>query len=339
VTPGLIDVHAHIFEHGTDIGMDPNLAGVKSGVTTIVDAGSAGSGTYDGFHHYILPRSHARVLSMIHLGRGGLAYMPEIRDAKDIDIDATVAMVNKHHGEILGIKVRAVGPAVREMGVDLIKKAREAAKASGTRVMVHIGDPLWKVEPTLTARLLPLLEPGDIVTHLYTGAPGRLVDDNGKVLPEILDAQQRGLIFDIAHGRFNMNFDVARRLMDKGIVPLTVSTDLTPGGRDDMLKSMNHVMNKFLALGFRLDHVIRMATYNAAELIGMRDDLGTLAEGTTADITVLEEHEGDWTFTDSQRGTLKGTKALAPVLTFKDGVRYDVEYGPFPWGWLPNPRP
>lgn len=341
VTPGLIDVHAHVYEHGTDIGMDPDKAGVHSGVTTIVDAGSAGSATYDGFHHHVIKRARTRVLTMLHLARGGLAFMPEIRDAEDISLDATVATVDRYRGEILGIKVRAVGPAVREMGVDLIKKAREAAAASRTRVMVHIGDPLWKVEPTLTRRLLPLLAPGDIVTHLYTGAPGRLVDDNGHVLPEILDAKQRGLVFDIAHGRYNMNFDVAKRLMDAGIVPLTISTDLTPGGRDDMLKSMNHVMNKFLALGFPLHEVVRMATFNAAGLIGMQAELGTLAEGTTADVSVLQEVQGDWTYADSQKQTLsaKGTRALRPVLTVKDGVQYDVEYGPFPWGWLPNTQP
>ena len=339
VTPGLIDVHTHLFEHGTEIGMNPDVAGVRSGVTTVVDAGSCGCGTYEGFHHYVFPRSHTRILAMLHIARTGLAYFPkaEVRGDDDIDIGATVAMVEKFRGEILGIKVRAVGPSVVSMGVDLIKKAREAASESGTRVMVHIGDPHFSVEPTLTQRLLPLMEPGDIVTHVYTGAPGKVLDGANKVLPELIEAQERGVIFDIAHGRFNMNFDVAKRLLDQGVVPLTISTDLTPAGREDMLKSMNHTMNKFLALGFSLHDVIRMSTYNAAGLIGYQEELGSLAEGTIADITLLEEVTGGWTYLDSQGQSLDGAKALKPVMCFKDGEQFSVDYGPFPWGWLPNP--
>lgn len=338
VVPGLIDLHTHLFEHGTEIGTDPDQAGVRSGVTTVVDAGSCGCATYAGFHQLVRPRAHTRVLAMLHLAKSGLATMPEIRDAQDVDMERTVATVEEYRDTILGIKVRAVGPSVRELGTGLITLARQAAAESRTRVMVHIGDPLWKVEPTLTQALLPLLEPGDIVTHLYTGAPGKALDGNGRVLPELKDAQERGVIFDIGHGRFNMNFESAKRLMDQGVVPLSVSTDMTPAGRADMMKCMTHVMNKFLALGFSLAEVVRMATYNPAGVIGLQQELGTLAEGTTADVTILEEVEGRWRYLDSQGQSLEGTKALQPVLCFKDGVQHSVEYGPFPWGWLPNPR-
>jgi dihydroorotase len=338
VVPGLIDVHTHVFEHGTSIGIDPDMAGVRSGVTTVVDAGSCGCDTYEGFHNLVATRCQTRVLSMLHLARTGLASMPELRDDQDVDLDATVATVERHREDIVGIKVRAVGPAVRRMGVDLIKLARRAANETRTKVMVHIGDPLFRVKPTLTQDLLPLLEPGDIVTHLYTGAPGKVLDEHNHVLPELLEARDRGVVFDIAHGRYNFNFDVARRLMDQGVMPLTISTDITPGGRDDMLKSMTHTMNKFLALGCSLTDVVRMSTYHAAGLIGQQHELGTLAEGTTADITILEDVGGDWTYQDSQGQTIRGAKAVRPVLCFKDGVQFSVEYGPFPWGWLPNPQ-
>ena len=336
VVPGLIDAHTHLFWHGTAVGMDPDLAGVRSGVTTVVDAGSCGSATYDGFHELVASTATTRVLSLLHLAQTGLATMPEIRDMADVDMEATAVTMERYRGQILGINVRAVGPAVLEMGTELIKLARKAADASKTRVMVHIGDPLFKVDPPLTQRLLPLLQPGDIVTHIFTGQIGRVLDANNRVLPELLEARDRGVVFDIAHGRFNMDFGVAGRLLDQGVMPLTISTDLTPAGRDGVVKSMTNTMSKFLALGFSLNEVVRMSTWGPAGLVGMQDELGTLAEGTIADITILEEVRGEWSYLDSFDRPLKGTKALQPVLCFKDGTQYSVDYGPFPWGWLPN---
>ena len=337
VTPGLIDLHTHLFWHGMAIGMDPDLAGVRSGVTTVVDAGSCGAATYEGFRELVASRAATRVLSLLHLAQTGLATMPEIRDLHDIDLDATIATVERRRAEVLGIKVRAVGPAVRDLGAELIRLGRRAAAESHTWLMVHIGDPLFRVHPPLTEALLPLLEPGDVVTHLFTGHVGRVLDANNRVLPQLLEARDRGVVFDIAHGRFNMDFDVAGRLLDQGVLPLTVSTDLTPAGRDGVVKGMTHVMNKFLALGFSLPEVIRMATYNPATMIGMGEELGTLGEGTTADLTILEEVTGHWSYRDSFDQTLRGTRALRPVLCVKGGVRYAVDYGPFPGGWLPFP--
>ena len=338
VAPGLIDVHTHLYEHATAVGTNPDLAGVRSGVTTLLDAGSGGSGTYEGFQQRVIPISHTRIFSLLHLGRGGLAFAPEIRDSQDVDMDGTIATVERHRGTILGIKVRAVGPAVNTMGVELVRLARRAAAETRTRVMVHIGDPQYRVYPPLTQRLLPLLEPGDIVTHMYTGALGRVLDGQNRVLPEMLEARDKGVVFDVGHGRFNFNFETSQRLLDQGVLPLTVSTDITAQGREGIVKSMTHVMNKFLALGFSLTDVIRMSTYEPAGIVGMQQELGTLAEGTIADVTLLEQTTGDWTYTDSQGERLTGSMALRPVLCFKGGRQFSVDYGPFPWGWLPNPQ-
>ena len=337
VTPGLIDVHAHIFEHGIDNGLDPDLAGVRSGVTTIVDAGSAGSALYDGFHEHVITKAKTRVLANIHIARTGLAFMPEARDADDIDLEGTIATANRYKGEIIGVKVRACGPAVGALGIDYIKTAITAARESGVRLMVHIGDPTWNVDPTITQRLLPLLEADDLLTHLYTGAPGKALDDARNVLPELADAKERGVIFDPAHGRMNMSFEVAKRMMDQGILPDSISTDITKPGRAGVVKSMTHTMSKFLAMGFSLNDVIRMSTYSPAGFIGYGADLGTLAEGTAADIAVMSVEQGSWTFEDALGASLAGDTALQPVLTFKDGEQVAVDYGPFPWGWLPNP--
>ncbi len=336
VTPGLIDIHAHIFEHGVGNGLDPDLAGVRSGVTTIVDAGSAGSANYDGFHQYIVGTAKTRVLANIHIAQMGLAVNPEARDANDVNIDETIAVANRYRGEIIGVKIRACGPALDTMGIDYIHAAIKAARESGVRVMVHIGDPQWNVDPTITARLLPLLQADDLITHLYTGAPGKVLDGNRNVLPELLDARARGVGFDPAHGRFNMSFEVAKRMMEQGILPDSISTDITKQGRLSVVKSMTHVMSKFLALGFSLRDVIKMSTYVPAGFIGMQEDLGTLAEGTAADVAILSVEQGKWTYDDALGVSLVGEVALQPVLTFKDGEQHPVDYGPFPWGWLPN---
>jgi dihydroorotase len=337
VVPGLIDIHAHIFEHGVGNGLDPDLAGVRSGVTTIVDGGSAGSANYDGFHHNIIGKVQTRVLANLHIAQTGLATSPEARDANDVDVDATIETANRYKGEIIGIKVRACGPVLATMGIDYIKAALTAARESGVRLMVHIGDPQWNVDPAITQQLLPLLQADDLITHLYTGAPGKVLDSNRNVLPELVDANERGVEFDPAHGRMNMSFEVAKRMMEQGIRPASISTDITKPGRLGVVKSMTHTMSKFLALGYSLTDVIRMSTFNPAGLIGQQAELGTLAEGTTADIAILGEAQGKWTFDDALGASLTGDQALQPVLTFKDGAQVAVDYGPFPWGWLPNP--
>jgi dihydroorotase len=336
VVPGLIDIHAHIFEHGVGNGLDPDLAGVRSGVTTIVDGGSAGSANYDGFHHGIIGKVQTRVLANLHIAQTGLATSPEARDANDVNLVATIEMANRYKGEIIGIKVRACGPALETMGIDYIKAALTAARESGVRLMVHIGDPQWNVDPTITQQLLPLLQADDLITHLYTGAPGKVLDSNRNVLPELIDAKERGVEFDPAHGRMNMSFEVAKRMMEQGIRPASISTDITKPGRLGVVKSMTHTMSKFLALGYSLTDVIRMSTFNPAGLIGFQDELGTLTEGTAADITILSQAQGKWTFNDALGASLTGDQALQPVLTFKDGAQVAVDYGPFPWGWLPN---
>ena len=336
VTPGLVDIHAHIFEHGIDNGLDPDLAGVRSGVTTLVDGGSAGCANYDGFHHSVVLTAHTRVLSNIHIAKTGLAVSPEVRDANDVDVDETIAVANRYQGEIIGVKVRACGPALETMGIDYIHAAITAAREANVRLMVHIGDPQWNVDPTITARLLPLLRPDDLITHLYTGAPGKVLDGNRKVLPELLDARVRGVGFDPAHGRMNISFEVAKRMMEQGILPDSISTDITKPGRLTVVKSMTHVMSKFLALGFSLNDVIKMSTFVPAGFIGMQQELGTLGEGTIADITIMSVEQGQWAYEDALGASLIGDMALQPVLTFKDGNPYAVDYGPFPWGWLPN---
>ncbi len=336
VTPGLIDLHTHVYEGVNQTAVNPDLAGVLSGVTTLVDAGSAGCYTFGGFPQYVVPSAHTRIFCMVHISRTGLNFQPELSRREDIDLEETVRVVQANRPLVQGVKLRAVGPAVPVMGIEMFNLAKQAARDGGVRLMVHIGDRFAGDGPTLTQQLLPLMDEGDIITHLFSGNPGRILDGQGSVLPEVLEAQERGVFFDTAHGRQNFSFDVARRALDQGVRPLSISTDLTIPGRLNTVHSMTEMLSRFMALGFSLEDTIRMATLNPARAIGMDDELGSLAPGRTADITVLEEATGDWLFHDTEGDTLRGDKALAPVLTVKGGEVYPADWGPRPWGWLPD---
>ncbi len=336
VTPGLIDLHTHVYEGVNQTAVNPDLAGVMSGVTTLVDAGSAGCYTFGGFPRYVAPNARTRIFCMVHISRTGLNFQPELSRREDIDVEETVRVVQANKPLAQGIKLRAVGPAVPTMGMEMFHLAKRAARESGVRLMVHIGDRFAGDGPTLTRQLLPLMESGDIITHLFSGNPGRILDDDGKVFPEVFEAQERGVFLDTAHGRQNFSFDVARRALDQGVRPRSISTDLTIPGRLNTVHSMTEMLSRFMALGFSLEDVIRMATANPAAAIGMCDTLGSVAPGRAADISVLEESTGDWLFRDTEEDTLRGDKALAPVVTIKGGEVFAADWGPRPWGWLPD---
>ena len=340
VVPGMIDLHTHVYEGINQNGINPDLAGVRSGVTTVLDAGSAGCYTFGGFPRYVVPRAKTRIFCMLHISRVGLSYQPDTSRREDIDVEETVSVIKANRPLIQGVKIRAVGPGVPRMGVEMVRLAKQAATEGGVRLMVHIGDRSIAggdgSEPTITRQLLPLLENGDIITHLFSGNPGRIIGDDGKVIPEIMEAQERGVFLDTAHGRQNFSFDVARAALDQGVRPRSISTDMTPPGRMNTVHSMTEMLARFMALGFSLEDVIRMTTANPAQALGMEDTLGSLAVGRPADISVLKEETGDWLFHDTEGNTLRGDKALVPVVTIKDGEAYSPDWGPRPWGWLPD---
>ena len=340
VVPGMIDLHTHVYEGINQNGINPDLAGVLSGVTTVLDAGSAGCYTFGGFPRYVVPRAKTRIFCMLHISRVGLSYQPDTSRREDIDVEETVSVIKANRPLIQGVKIRAVGPGVPRMGVEMVRLAKQAATEGGVRLMVHIGDRSIAggdgTDPTITRQLLPLLDKGDIITHLFSGNPGRIIGDDGKVIPEIMEAQERGVFLDTAHGRQNFSFDVAKAALDQGVNPRSISTDMTPPGRMNTVHSMTEMLARFMALGFSLEDVIRMTTANPAQALGMEDTLGSLAVGRPADISVLKEKTGDWLFHDTEGNTLRGDKALVPVVTIKDGEAYSPDWGPRPWGWLPD---
>jgi dihydroorotase len=336
ITPGLIDLHAHVLEGVNRTGVNPDLGGVYAGVTTIVDAGSAGPATFGAFPRLIIPHCHTEIVPFLHICQTGLATMPDIIAESSVKLDDTVRVATEHRGLIAGIKARMVSPALEIMGMEMPKLAKRAAREASIKLMVHIGDTEKRYDPKVIHPLLDLLEPGDIVTHYFTPNPGGVLDASGKLVPEAREAAARGVWFDTAHGRMNFSFEVGRRIIDQGLLPHCISTDLTVPGRVNTVHSMTEMMTRFLGLGFTLPEVVTMCTANPARAIGAEQRLGSLAVGRQADISVLAFEEGDWMVYDILGAGLRVDRACAPHLTVKRGRVFTPDFGPRPWGWWPD---
>jgi dihydroorotase len=336
VTPGLIDLHTHVFDGVAANGVHPDIAGVHAGVTTVVDAGSSGCATFSAFPRHILPKCETEVIPLLHICQTGLATNPDIIAESSIDFDGTLKVARENKGLIKGIKARMVSPALEIFGMEMPRLAKRAARESGVPLMVHIGDTTKRYDPNVVRELLPLLEPGDIVTHLFTANPGGVLDTNGKLVPEAKELAARGVWLDTAHGRMNFGFNVGRRVLDQGLTPHCISTDLTIPGRANTVHSMVEIMARFLGMGFTLEQVIAMSTANPARAIGEAHRLGSLAVGRQADISVLEVRDGRWVVYDTLRDSMKIDKTVVPVLTVKRGRVFEPEWGPHPWGWEPE---
>ncbi len=336
VTPGLIDLHTHVYDGVNGNGVQADLGGVNAGVTTMIDAGSAGCDTFGGFPKHIIPNNETEIICFLHICRTGLATTPDIFSPSSIDLDNTIRVVSENRGVITGIKARMVSPALEIMGMEMPRLAKRAAKEAGVKLMVHIGDTEKRYDPNVIRELLPILEEGDIVTHLFTANPGGVLDEKGELVPEAKEAKDRGVWLDTAHGRSNFSFDVGQRVLDQDLIPHCISTDLTLPGRVRTVHSMTEMMTRFLAMEFTLDQVVDMSTINPANAIGEGGRLGTLEVGRQADISVLDIEEGDWVVHDVVGGSKRTEKAVVPVLTVKKGQVFEAGWGPRSWGWEPD---
>src|SRR5262249_36633506 len=310
--------------------------GVVGAVPTIGDAGSAGAATFAGFPPHIIPHCHTEIIPFLHICQTGLATNPDIIAESSINLEDTLRVAQEHKGLICGIKARMVSPALEIMGMEMPTLARRAARESGIKLMVHIGDTEKRYDPNVIRSLLPLLDKGGILTHYFTANPGRGLDANGHLVPEVREAAARGVWFDTAHGRMNFSFDVGRRIIDQGVLPHCISTDFTVPGRLRTVHSMTEMMTRFIGLGFTLPQVVTMCTANPARAIGAEHRLGSLAVGRQADVSVLERREADWMVYDVLGAGLRVNQAMVPFVTVKRGQVFAPDWGPRPWGWEPD---
>lgn len=321
VTPGLIDGHVHVYQGFGFHGIDPDVIGVGSGVTTVVDAGSAGAATFEGLSRYVLSGARTRVLAFLHLalvGTPGGPSVSELSDPKSIDEEATERVIEANREIIVGLKGRASRTAVGKLGLEPIRRGRALADRVKLPLMVHIGDPHPNSDPPILIRdLVKLLRPGDIVTHLFTGHPGGLLDGNGRLHPEVREAHAAGLRFDVGHGLNNVSFDTAARVLDQGLKPHTISTDGHRLVRTRLVYDLPTTMAKCLALGFSLGEVIEKATYEAARSLGRPELVPGLAVGQPAEISVLRIEDAEWEAEDSMGKKMKATRKIMPLLAIR----------------------
>ncbi|MFC1873800.1 amidohydrolase/deacetylase family metallohydrolase [Chloroflexota bacterium] len=319
VTPGLIDMHCHVYDSIYKRGAEPDAAGVRQGVTTVVDGGTAGEATFRGFPKYVIPASRTTVFCFLNLSATGLNVQPELRDWNDVDLDAIEEIMESNLDLIKGIKLRLVGNLVASEGIEIVKIAKKAAKKFGLPVMVHIGDRWKQVSPALTQEFLPLMEPGDILSHPYTPQPGSALLPDGTFMPELKEAMERGVVMDVANGPTgsNFSFEVARKGLAQGIFPTVLSTDVNLPSLTYSVYGMTMTMSKFLALGLNLGQVIEMSTINPARAIREEQRIGSLKPGMNADISILELLSGTWDLGDPEQPTID--KLISPVMTIKSG--------------------
>src|ERR1043166_8012252 len=314
VLPGLIDVHLHLMDGLGAFGADPDVFGVGSGVTTVVDAGSTGHSLFPIFRRHIAEPAKTRVLAYVNLSTLGSVAGPGYSTLEDPRL-------------IVGIKVMATGAALGKAGLEPLRRARRLADNLHLPLLVHIGES-WSntAETPPVVNVLAHLKPGDIVTHMFTIHRGGLLDPNGGVWHEVGEPRGAGVLFDVGHGLHNLNFDVARRVLDQGLKPDGVSTDGHRGNRAGPVYDLPTTMAKLLALGFSLPDIVKMATTNAARLLGRGGELGSVRVGAKADISILRHEERAWEARDSQAATLTAREALVPVLA----IRGETVHAPLP---------
>jgi dihydroorotase len=308
-------------------GADPDVFGVGSGVTTVVDAGSAGHSLLNVFRNYITNNAKTRVLNYINLSTLGGVTGPGygiLADPRLIDEDKIQQAVEANRDIIVGIKIMATGGALGAQGMKPLARARKLGDDLKLPLLVHIGESWNKdTEPVHVGDVLKYLRAGDIVTHMFTVHPGGLLDGNGKLWPQVRDAKESGVLMDVGHGLHNLNFDVARKVLDQGLEPNGVSTDGHRGNRAGPVYDLPTTMAKLMALGFSLKQVVEMATVNAALLLGRKNDLGSIRIGEPADISVLRLEEREWKAVDSQKGTIQARQALMPVYAIVRDTIYE----------------
>src|SRR5262245_53950720 len=327
VTPGLIDVHLHLMKGLGAFGVDPDIFGVGSGVTTVVDAGSAGHTMLNVFRNYVTDNAKTRVLNYINLSTLGGVTGPGfsiLADPRLIDEGKIEQAVEANRDIIVGIKVMATGGALDAQGLKPLERARKLGDSLKIPLLVHIGESWTKdTTPVHVGDVLKYLRAGDIVTHMFTVHPGGLLDGNGKLWPQVRDAKESGVLMDVGHGLHNLNFDVARKVLDQGMHPDGVSTDGHRGNRAGPVYDLPTTMAKLMALGFSLKQVIEMATANAARLLGRSNELGTLRVGAPAEISVLKIEDREWQAVDSQKGTIPAHQSIIPVYAIRGNTIYE----------------
>ncbi len=317
VTPGLIDPHTHVFV-GSNSGfangfssVSPDDITLKAGITTVVDAGTSGWRNFSVFKKNVIDRSKTRVLSFLNIAGSGMSGFPSEEDINDMDARMTALVIEQFPDIIVGVKIG------HYRGGDWtpFDRALEAGRIADVPLFVECHLPLLPLEG-----ILDRMRPGDIYSHTFCTASDRacLLDDDLKIRPNVLEAKEKGVRFDVGHGGAMFHFDIAFPAMEQGLVPDSFGSDLHRYSMNAGMKDMLNIMSKYLNMGMALEDVIFRATWSTAQSI-QREDLGNLSEGAIADIAVLGIRSGNFGFIDARGNKIAGDRKLEAELTLREG--------------------
>ena len=357
VIPGMIDTHAHVYQYVSGrFGLNADMVGVHSGVTTVVDQGGPSCMTLPGFRHFVVEPAKTRTVAFLSAYVvGGLEghYYPQLYSPEGVDVDATVAAARANLDIVRGIKAHAEIGGFARWGIRVIEMAAEIGERAELPVYVHFGQ-LWGLPEsgangedadTIIERCIPLLKSGDVLAHPFTRHPGGFVNREGQVHRVIQAALDRGLKVDVGHGS-HFSYRLAKKALDAGVVPHTLGADMhgyntrvppppgTPGEHPDDENhpflgqarfSLSQAMSSMMALGLSLEQVVPMVSNNAAAMLGMSDEIGSLAVGRVADISVLHDDRGRFRLRDNEKNEVVAERLLRPAFCLRAGVRFDAD--------------
>ncbi len=333
VCPGFIDLHTHVYEWVTDFGLWADDVGIHAGVTTVVDQGSCGPLTFLGFKATVVDKAETDVrcfpsVNLVGALKGGMG-APALHGPEMVDIDALLSLAADNPEVVRGFKVHGESGALSRWGTEVLQLARKAADLAKLPLYVHTGELFAVVEenrpqPELVIeQVLPFLQPGDLLAHCYSRRPDGLMGLRQTVPASLVRAVNKGIRLDLGHG-VNFSFDIARRMMERGLLPYTVSSDVhgdfaLPHNDATLDYSLCGALSKLMALGLDLETAIATVTLHPARVLKAESEIGTLQVSSRADITVLDLAEGNWLFGDSTYKQLVAKQKLIPTLVVRQG--------------------
>jgi dihydroorotase len=351
VLPGLIDTHAHVFRHVTGrFGLDADLVGVHSGVTTLVDQGGPSLMTFPAFRSYVVEPAASRIYAFLSAYLvGGMEghYYPELYGPHGIDVDGTVKAAFANRDLVKGIKAHAEIGGFSRWGMEAFRLSKEISRQARLPLYIHFGQ-LWalpeggetRVDPDrILPDILDLLEPGDVLAHPFTRHPGGFVGQDGRVHPVVREAVARGLKIDVGYGS-HFSFAMAKKVLEAGILPDTLGADMhgyntrlpsdAPADQAHMFAgaanfSLTSAMTGLLACGVPLEKLVPMVTSSAAAMLGLADEIGTLRPGASADVSVLAEERGRWVLRDNEGTEVAAERIIRPLFCLRAGRRFDAD--------------
>ncbi len=331
VTPGLIDVHVHVYDGVAPLGIPADPSCIAKGVTTVLDAGSAGAHTFPAFRKHVINVVDTRVRALLNISVVGQSTYSkdnphgELLDLRYVNPKLAIQTIERNRDVILGIKVRLSENITGERDLKVLGIAKEAAAAVKLPLMVHIGN-----SHSPLADILAMLGKGDVVTHCYHGNANGILDASGRVLPGVRKAVDRGVRLDVGHGAGSFSFAVAEKAIKQELLPGTISSDVHQFNVHGPVFDLATTLSKFLHLGLSLEQVIERVTTNPAATFGFPKGLGTLREGAEADVAVFTLAEGEFTLVDAHNQRRRGQRKLVPVATVKAGRVYGSASSPVP---------